>query len=53
VFVGAVDASPCVGDADLRRSITARLLINTSELLARLAPYVRIGGGVVSAYCHA
>jgi hypothetical protein len=53
MFVGAVHSSPRVDDADLRKCVTARLLVNTTELLARLAPYVRIGGGVVRAYRHA
>ena len=49
LFVGAVEAAPCI-DADLRRSVTGKLLITTTVMLARLAPYVRIGEGVVRAY---
>ena len=50
LFIRAVESAPCIDDVDLRRSITASLVISTTVMLARLAPYVRIGEGVVWAY---
>ena len=50
LFVGAVDAAPCLGDAELERDTIARLLISTTASLATVAPYVRIGDGVVWPY---
>ena len=50
LFVGAVEVAPRIDDVDLRRSVTASLVISAADMLARLAPYVRIGEGVVWAY---
>ena len=50
LFVRALESAPHIDDVDLRRAITARLLISTTVMLARVAPYVRIGEGVVRAY---
>ena len=50
LFIRAVESAPCIDDVDLRRSVTGKLLITTTVMLARLAPYVRIGEGVVRAY---
>ena len=50
LFIRAVESAPCIDDVDLRHSITASLVISTTVMLARLAPYVRIGEGVVWAY---
>jgi hypothetical protein len=50
LFVGAVEAAPRIDDVDLRRSVAASLVVSTTDILARLAPYVRIGEGVVWAY---
>ena len=50
LFVGAVHSLPCLGDAELEDRTVARLLLSTTSTLASVAPYVRIGGGVVLAY---
>jgi hypothetical protein len=42
--------SPDIGDADLQRLMTVSLMLNMSWTLAWLAPYARIGEGVVKAY---
>jgi len=50
MFVGALRSSPCMGDEGLERRTIARLLISTTRTLAGVAPYVRVGHGVVWAY---
>ena len=45
-----IDATPCLGTAQLEREMIARLLISTTSTLATVAPYVRIGDGVVWPY---
>jgi hypothetical protein len=45
-----LDEAPFIDDGDLRRLMTTALLVDTSVMLARLAPHVRVGNGMVLAY---
>ena len=47
LFDGALDESPCIGDAYLERLMVARLLLSATATLACVAPYVQIGGVAV------
>ena len=50
LWAGAFHWMPCMGDDDLERRIIANLLVSATSTLATVAPYVRIGDGVVWAY---
>ena len=49
-FVPAFESCPYLDDVDLGSSMAASLCISTTLMLARLAPYVRVGDAVIRAY---
>ena len=50
VFVPAFNSCPHLDDIELRCSMSAALCMGTTQLLRSLAPYVRVGDGLVVAY---
>ena len=50
VFLPAFEASPHLGDVELRRSMSAAMCMTTSHMLDRVAPYVRVDDASVVAY---
>ena len=50
LFVEAYRSSSCLGDPELERRTIVRLLISTTSTLGSVAPYVRIGDGVIWSY---